>query len=306
MSTAKNDDDTSPDICANCGKGEDSSSSLKACTACKLVKYCSRDCQIAHRPQHKKECRRRAKELHDIELFKHPPPQYEDCPICFLRMPSLMSGIIYMPCCGKNVCNACSLANASLDITKQLCAFCRIQNRSSDEELIERINKRVDVGDKEAIFYLGSYYFDGRYGYPQDYGKALELYHRSAELGNALAYYNIGCSYDGGQGVTRDEKKAIHYWEIAAMKGNLEARYNLGIFEGNSGNWMRAVKHHMIAVRSGCNDSLSIMQELLYKGRVTKEEYTEALHAYKAYLDEIKSDERDKAAAAVDDCKYID
>ena len=69
MSTDDNnrDDDISPDICANCGKGEDSSSSLKACTACKLVKYCNRDCQIAH-PQHKKECRRRAAELHDEKL----------------------------------------------------------------------------------------------------------------------------------------------------------------------------------------------------------------------------------------------
>ena len=38
-------------ICANCGEGEESSGDLKACTACKMVKYCNRDCQIAHRPQ---------------------------------------------------------------------------------------------------------------------------------------------------------------------------------------------------------------------------------------------------------------
>ena len=37
------------EMCANCGKGEDESDILKACTACKLVKYCGRDCQIAHR-----------------------------------------------------------------------------------------------------------------------------------------------------------------------------------------------------------------------------------------------------------------
>ena len=68
--------------CANCGKGEESSGDLKACTACKLVKYCNRECQIAHRPLHKKACKKRAAELHDEALFKeHPPP--EDCPICF-------------------------------------------------------------------------------------------------------------------------------------------------------------------------------------------------------------------------------
>ena len=69
--TATNkDNDVS--VCANCGKeGTD----LKSCTACKLVKYCNRDCQIAHRPQHKKECRKRVAELHDEKLFKQPPPE---------------------------------------------------------------------------------------------------------------------------------------------------------------------------------------------------------------------------------------
>ena len=70
--------------CANCGKGE--GAKLKACHACKLVKYCSRDCQIAHRPQHKKTCRKCAAELHDEELFKMPPKR-EDCPLCFLMLP---------------------------------------------------------------------------------------------------------------------------------------------------------------------------------------------------------------------------
>ena len=61
-------------LCANCGKGEEASIDLKSCAACKLVKYCSRECQIAHRPQHKRECKKRSAELHDIELFKQPPP----------------------------------------------------------------------------------------------------------------------------------------------------------------------------------------------------------------------------------------
>ena len=51
--------------CANCGKGDESSGDLKACTACKLVKYCNRECQIAHRPLHKKACKKRAAEIHD-------------------------------------------------------------------------------------------------------------------------------------------------------------------------------------------------------------------------------------------------
>ena len=52
MSTANDNILTS---CANCGKGDENGDSLKACTACKMVKYCNRECQIAHRKQHKKE-----------------------------------------------------------------------------------------------------------------------------------------------------------------------------------------------------------------------------------------------------------
>ena len=83
-------------ICANCGKGEEGGINLKSCTACKLVKYCNRECQIAHRPQHKKECKKRAKELHEEALFKQPPTMEEDCPICFLRMPLLGTGDLHV------------------------------------------------------------------------------------------------------------------------------------------------------------------------------------------------------------------
>ena len=86
MNTSSNDNHIIS-ACANCGKGEEESVSLKNCVACKMVKYCSRDCQKAHRSQHKKECRKRAAELHDEALFTQPPPQLEDCPICFQPLP---------------------------------------------------------------------------------------------------------------------------------------------------------------------------------------------------------------------------
>ena len=108
-------------ICANCGKEGD----LKSCAACKMVKYCSRECQSAHRQQHKKECRKRVAELHDEKLFTV-PPQKEDCPICFLRMPSLASSQIFMACCGKTICCGCFFASgAKIRGDKEKCPFCR-------------------------------------------------------------------------------------------------------------------------------------------------------------------------------------
>ena len=79
-------------VCANCGK----EGANNTCNKCKMVKYCNAACKKKHRSKHKKDCEehiRRATELRDIELFKEPPLP-EDCPICFLRMPLLCSGIL--------------------------------------------------------------------------------------------------------------------------------------------------------------------------------------------------------------------
>ena len=127
-------------ICANCGKDEESSGHLKFCAACKSVKYCSRECQAAHRLQHKKECRKRAAELHDEKLFKVPPPN-EDCPICMIQLPVLEMGRRYMPCCGKVVCSGCVHAVQIRSKGFGLCPFCRTPTPSSSKEMLILGNK---------------------------------------------------------------------------------------------------------------------------------------------------------------------
>jgi len=125
--------DASVHCCADCG--EEGGISLKACTACKFVKYCNADCQRNHWPTHKKLCKQRAAELHDKALFKDPPDK-EDCPICFLPMsyellscvslsPATITSVpifayaeaneelaaeateVYYSCCGKTICGGC-------------------------------------------------------------------------------------------------------------------------------------------------------------------------------------------------------
>ena len=123
--------------CAACGKGGDN---LKACTACKQVKYCNVSCQRAHWRKHKKECRKKyadtsqrdghnnasdinvddvnmglgAMNISDDKLFQDPPHK-EDCPICLLPMPYTTGlcgvGVSYNPCRGKLVCSGCIWAS---------------------------------------------------------------------------------------------------------------------------------------------------------------------------------------------------
>ena len=291
-----------PTTCANCGKGEEESVALKNCVACKLVKYCSRDCQKAHRSQHKKECRKRAAELHDEKLFKQ-PPRKEDCPICFLQLPSLGIGNRYQTCCGKVICSGCIHAGVMMGDDK-LCPFCRTPAPNTDEVYKKKVMERVEVGDVHAMDQLGCWYAEGMRGLPQDRDKALDLWRRAGELGYTKAYYSIGNAYLQGLGVERDEKKAVHYWELAAIGGDAASRHNLGNAEGCAGNIDRALKHFMIAVRDGSDSSLKAIKQLFMDGHATKDDYAKALGVYQAYLDEIRSVQRDEAAAFNDRYKY--
>jgi len=281
---------TTIDICAACGK--EGGHNLKACTACFMVKYCNRDCQISHRKQHKKECKKRAAEIYDEKLFKEVEP--DECPICMLSLPSA-DETTFKSCCGKRICHGCIYAIEMSD-GKDLCAFCRTPPIVSEEEEIQRVNKLVDKGNAEAYFLLAGYYTRGYQGLQQNDRKAFELMRKAGELGCAQACANVAIFYRQGIGVAIDEEKAMHYSRLAAMAGNIYARYNLGCLEGQAGNTDRAFKHYIIAARAGHDKSLNVVKEGFIRGFVTKDEYANTLRAYQKRQDEMNSDERDKAA----------
>ena len=99
---------------------------------------------------------------------------------------------------------------------------------------------------------------------------------------------------------------ASHYYELAAMEEGVLARHNLGISQYDAGNYDRALNHYMIAVRGGFADALKEIQQLYMDGHITKakDHYANALRSHQAYLVEIKSDRRDKAAVLGDDYRY--
>ena len=162
---------------------------------------------------------------------------------------------------------------------------------------MERMKKRAVADDAVATYNLGCCYHDGEISLPQDYDKAMELWLRAAELGCAIAYGSIADSYREGQGVERDTKKAKYYNELAAMGGEVSARHNLGCMEKDAGNMSRAVKHWMISAGAGYDDSLKMIRVCFMKGKATKDEFEKVLRAHKAANDEMKSDQREGAAA---------
>jgi len=210
-----------------------------------------------------------------------------------------------MACCGKIICSGCIHSVQIRDKKSvSLCPFCRTPSPSSEKETIERYKKRMGINDSLAIYNLGSSYFRGRNGLTQNYAKALELWLRAGELGCATAYNNLGYAYVNGVGVERDIKMGKQYWELAAMKGDSVARHNLGWLVDQGDNTDRALKHFMIAVEGGKKNSLGFIKGLYSKGHATKADYANALRSYQAYLDEVKSKERDEVVAHNRDQPY--
>jgi TPR repeat protein len=237
--------------------------------------------------------------LFDEKLFKQPSPN-EDCPICYLRLPIETDQKNYESCCGKMLCCGCVRAHAiaAADTERFKCVFCRTEAFTSDKVLIERLKKRMEANDAVAIYNLGTCYLLGTMGLRQDHAKALELFHKSAKLGHHRAHYALSACYREGGIVERDTRKATYHAQLAAMAGNVDARYDLGCDEGNAGNMDRAYKHWMISANVGCDSSMKAVQDGYKSGFVTKDDNAKTTRAYGNSIDEMKSDDRDRAAAA--------
>ena len=190
--------------CAFCGKAD---ANLKVCNACKLVKYCCRDCQVAHRTAHKKACKKAARELFDVQLFAQPRKR-EDCPICMIPLPCDGAECTYMACCGKSICNGCRYC-----LRRDYCPFCNTASPTKYEELIKRLSERIEkYNDPEAMNSLGLYYRDGFNGLQVDKSKAFELFQLAIEHNSAAGHCNVGLLYDnGGEGIQIDKKKAVYH-----------------------------------------------------------------------------------------------
>ena len=67
------------DCCGGCGRSADN---LMCCSACRLIKYCSRDCQLSHRKAHKHECNKQKKILDRREQLNTNPNIEYSCARC--------------------------------------------------------------------------------------------------------------------------------------------------------------------------------------------------------------------------------
>ena len=276
--------------CANCGVAEVDDIKLEECDGCDLVKYCSDNCKEGHREKHEEECKRRATELHDKELFSQPDGSHHgECPICFLPLQLEPRKSTFKSCCSKLICNGCLYVH-HIKNRNETCPFCR----ESLEDHVEKKKtmKRIKANDPAAMCHMGSILRN-----EGDYDGALKYYTKAAELGDVEAHYRLGFMYGEGEGVEKDEEKEVHHYEKAAIGGHLFARYNLALTEEKNGNIERTVQHFIINANLGEKDSMKELLGHYSKGNITKEDLDATLRTHQAAIDETKSEQRDAAEA---------
>jgi TPR repeat protein len=89
--------------------------------------------------------------------------------------------------------------------------------------------KSAAQGWGPAIFNIGSMYFWGICGAPNDPQTAFQHYKVEADKGHALAELMVAYMYDGGIGIERDDAQAAAWYRKAADRGIPSALNNLGI-----------------------------------------------------------------------------
>jgi hypothetical protein len=284
--------------CANCGITEVDEIKLKKCDGCDLVKYCSDKCMDDHREQHEEECKKRAQQLHDEELFTQPDSCHRgECPICFIPLPINPQKSIMKACCSKSICEGCLHANYMSGNFN--CPFCREPVPKHGEEE-KRMMERVKANDPAAICQVGA-----ERSNEGDHVSAVEYWIKAAELGDVEAHYYLGDRYYNGEGVVEDVEKAVYHYEKAAIRGHPTARQKLAYNEEwDNGNIERSVKHLIIAAKLGDEKSMKALWKHFSAGNITKEDLDATLRAHHAAIDATKSPEREAAEAFYDKSKF--
>ncbi len=87
----------------------------------------------------------------------------------------------------------------------------------------KKVNENLDFDEIEESNNLAIKYINNK-----EYDKAIEIFKRNAEIGNAYAQLNLGYCYKNGEGVEQNYIEAFKWYKLAADKGFDVAQYRLG------------------------------------------------------------------------------
>ena len=236
-------------------------------------------------------------ETADIDIFA-PMVVNDECPICLIPLPLHDDEIVFMFCCGKQICNGCNCVQMMNDIMKNevsKCAFCRQPDQDEGKTNVKRLKKLTKKNNPEAFMQMAMRYKSGD-GLMQSDTRSLEMYIRAAELSHANAYVSIGEFYKRGVAVEQNTSKALAFHEVGAKKGSVHAHYLLTKFHRRNGNIQQLMEHMKVTASAGAQDSMDYLMKVYKQKLLSKEDLTQTLRAYQTSSNDTKSKDRENAA----------
>jgi len=130
-----------------------------------------------------------------------------------------------------------------------------------DRASLKWLRRAAEGGDVIAQGLLGSWYYHGMMGLPQNYHEAEKWLRRGAEQGDLLAQGYLGSMYYRGEGVTQDYSEAAKWLRPAAEQGWISAFAELADLYakgyGVKQDYMLAHMWFNLATESAYNSSIT-------------------------------------------------
>ncbi|KAH3758172.1 sel1 repeat family protein [Pelomyxa schiedti] len=140
--------------------------------------------------------------------------------------------------------------------------------------------KAADAGNAVALNSLGVCYEIGK-GVDKDLHKAVSLYAKASDAGNNKAIYNVALCYKNGEGVEMDLNKAISLFRRAVDAGNASAMLKLGMCYGSGSgvdkDMNKAVELFRMSANSGEIDALVQLGVLYRNGSGVEKDLTQTV-----------------------------
>jgi hypothetical protein len=285
-------------VCAHCKK-VNGLGTMKCCSRCKRVNYCSVECQKLHWRVggHKKVCGKErgsgargdvagASDAGDVSL-------QNPCPICLDNEDDAGKfGMCYS--CGQMYCGRCQNSNGLLTTTS--CPTCRAVLRVSKQEDVRRLWRLMERCGRftpvvQSI--LGSRY-DRGVGVAQDHTEAVRLFRLAADQGFANAQRGLGACYMKGTGVDKDFAEALRFFRLAAEQGDADAQFYLGVCYENGlvvdQDHYEAVRLYRLAADQGFGHAQLRLGYNYLDGTGVDKDFAEAMRLIRLAADQGNAD----------------
>ena len=157
---------------------------------------------------------------------------------------------------------------------------CLEEMNASNEDIVAAYKKSAEMGNSEAMYFLGKWCQDGDKGLTVDIQESFRWWKKAAEIGCSQAQCAIGDCYDFGKGAAEDKIEALKWYKRSASKDYIPAVYILGLcyYFGNGirKNKREALRYFRRAAKIEYAAAVCMIGEYYYYGYIVDEDEEEA------------------------------